>query len=622
MNKKTKQALSLILLFSLLLGASSVSLAEESFVPEKEITSLVEEGKIVDNQLLVVTNDEKVTKEVVDEQEEDQVVETIKTEDSAVMVVETAGDLGEKIKEYQEQPEVEIVQPNYIYTLQEDKSYDFLTKANDEYRAYQWYLDGDIYITGAWDFVKSNKNVRVAILDTGVEGNHPDLAANINFNLSYNVVTGRQEAVDNHGHGTHVAGIIAGVANNERGIAGTSYNAEIVSYKVTKPVSNSKDEEATSEDMLKGYKKAVEDQARIINISMGGYNPEPVLEKEINKAEEAGIVTICAGGNGDNLGNPFQTPVYPGDYEACISVVGTDANNVRGSNFDYNEYKDISAPGIDIFSTYIGGGYRKESGTSMAAPVVSGVAAMLLTVEPNLSVQQLKDILYATAKDLGAPGKDNYYGYGLINAKEAVRKAYTTKGELEEKSNQGNQLFNDVGNNDWYTKYVRYVSTREIMEGTTSGIFFSPAQMIPRAQVTEAIYKFERRPAVSYSARFPDVAKGIWYTDGIMWSSQNNVVTGYGNTGKFGPGDYVNREQLVTILYRYAKAKGVDVNDRKELTDFPDYKNVNDFAKVPMEWAVAKKIISGDKGKIKPQGNANRAEFATMMMRFLEYYKL
>ncbi len=120
---------------------------------------------------------------------------------------------------------------------------------------------------------------------------------------------------------------------------------------------------------------------------------------------------------------------------------------------------------------------------------------------------------------------------------------------------------------------------------------------------------------------FPDVLEGAWYADAVIWANENGIITGYGTTGDFGPGDFINREQLATMLYRYAQTQGYNVEDKADLSGYPDYRYVNDFAQEAMQWCAAKGIITGDNGNLSPQKSASRAECATMVMRFLRAIK-
>ena len=152
---------------------------------------------------------------------------------------------------------------------------------------------------------------------------------------------------------------------------------------------------------------------------------------------------------------------------------------------------------------------------------------------------------------------------------------------------------------------------------------FGPGQSLARAQFAIILYRMEGSPAVEYTAKFPDVADNVWYTDAILWAAEAGVVTGYTSTGMFGPSDQITREQMAVMMYRYANYKNKDTSDMKSLDVFPDGNKVQQFAVDGMKWCTAKGIISG-KGEepkhLDPQGSTNRAECATIISRYTELY--
>ena len=177
--------------------------------------------------------------------------------------------------------------------------------------------------------------------------------------------------------------------------------------------------------------------------------------------------------------------------------------------------------------------------------------------------------------------------------------------------------FVDVAEGDWFYDAVVYAYQNELMDGV-GGNRFAPNSETTRAQLVTILYRLEGQPAVSGDLPFTDVETGTWYTDAILWAAQNNIVNGVSDT-EFAPGDDLTRQQLVTILYRYAEAKGYDVSASADLSGYPDADQVQDYAQPAMAWAVAENIIQGmEDGTLKPAGNASRAQIATILMRFCE----
>lgn len=181
-------------------------------------------------------------------------------------------------------------------------------------------------------------------------------------------------------------------------------------------------------------------------------------------------------------------------------------------------------------------------------------------------------------------------------------------------------LFDDVSDDSWYLPYVTYTLNKGIMTGKGNNLF-APSEALARAQFATVLWRISGSQQVEYSEVYPDVLDGQFYTTPVLWASGSDVgvITGYDN-GKFGPGDNITREQLVTMLYRYAKYRKLDMTHSNDLSTFPDAGSVTEFAFDAMKWAVGSGIITGDKGRLNPQGNTNRAECAAILQRFCETY--
>ncbi len=318
---------------------------------------------------------------------------------------------------------------------------------NDTSVLKQWGLES-MYVPEAWKAgIRCNRAVGVAVLDARINTSHPDINDNIAPNSFYNATTDPGNEDLDYGdmsHGSHVAGIIAAEANNGAGIAGVSYNARIIPVQIYGLYSNS----CYAEDLIRGIDYVVRNKStwniRVINYSSGTYSYSELVKNAWNKAYQAGIAIVAAGGN--KATSKLQ---WPADYPTVVGVTALDNTSsvVNGntgyfryptqvnlayfSNYnDYREWglkgKNIAAPGVDIYSHgYTSGDYIMMDGTSMAAPQVSGVLALMFAASPNLSVDKAMALLYASARDLGQWGWDDYYGYGEVNAAYAV---YLAKG--------------------------------------------------------------------------------------------------------------------------------------------------------------------------------------------------
>ena len=176
--------------------------------------------------------------------------------------------------------------------------------------------------------------------------------------------------------------------------------------------------------------------------------------------------------------------------------------------------------------------------------------------------------------------------------------------------------FTDVAEDDWFYDAVRYAYENGLMDGVGDNRF-APNSETTRAQLVTILYRLEGEPAVSGDLPFTDVEAATWYTNAVLWAAQNGIVNGVSDT-EFAPGDDLTRQQLVTILYRYAEAKGCDVSASADLSGYPDAGQVQDYAQPTMAWAVAEGIVEGMDGNLNPAGNASRAQIATILMRFCE----
>ncbi|MCD6291755.1 MAG: S8 family serine peptidase [Anaerolineae bacterium] len=304
--------------------------------------------------------------------------------------------------------DVEYVEPDYIGHPVWDPNDPAYTSGQ------QWAL-GKIQASQAWDIARG-KDVVVAVLDTGVDVNHPELQGQ--FLPGYSYTTDNDDVSDVCGHGTHVAGIIAANTNNGVGIAGVAPEAKILPVKVMDRYQPDTGCYGTYSDFARGIIYAVDHGAKIINMSFGGTAYSYSLHDAVAYAANHGVLMVAAAGN-----NNSDTPFYPAAYDEVMAVAGTDNNDARYSRSDFGDWIDIAAPATSIYSLYTDGTnstYAYMSGTSMAAPHVTGVAALLLAQDPNRTADDLKSILESSADDLGDPGKDPYFGYGRVNAYRAL----------------------------------------------------------------------------------------------------------------------------------------------------------------------------------------------------------
>ncbi len=181
--------------------------------------------------------------------------------------------------------------------------------------------------------------------------------------------------------------------------------------------------------------------------------------------------------------------------------------------------------------------------------------------------------------------------------------------------------FADVNTGDWYAESAAFVNERGIMTGMND-TEFGPGVKLSRAQFATILYRMEGEPEVAYDpAAFPDVREGQFYTAPAMWAKSTGIISGY-EDGRFGPADEITREQMAVMMYRYANMRGLDISSEGDMSGFPDAGQVSAFADKEVKWAVGAGLIKGDGGNVNPQGTAERAQCATIIMRFLESYGL
>jgi thermitase len=277
----------------------------------------------------------------------------------------------------------------------------------------QWGLD-KIRSPNAWGVTTGSSQVTIAVIDSGVDLDHPDLQDKIV--AGWDFVNNDDQPDDDYGHGTHVAGIAAAATDNNLGIAGVSWGARIMPLKVL----NSSGSGYMS-TVIDGMRYAADHGAQILNLSLGSITNSSALQDAVDYARNKGAVVVAAVGNyGSSYYDGHYNPdMYPASCQNVIGVAATTSTDGWASFSEHNAYVDVSAPGVSIYST-VPGGYNYKQGTSMATPFVSGLAALILSKWPDYTPSQVETALFNNADDLtsypGSSGRDDYFGYGRINA--------------------------------------------------------------------------------------------------------------------------------------------------------------------------------------------------------------
>ncbi|MCK5723940.1 MAG: S8 family serine peptidase, partial [Gammaproteobacteria bacterium] len=269
--------------------------------------------------------------------------------------------------------------------------------------------------------------VNVAILDSGIDYEHPDLVNNYidgyDFGGDYRGAPNDDDPMDYSGHGTHVAGTVAAVKGNNEGVIGVAPEADLYILKVF-----ADDGSGHYSDVIEALERCIDTRGddgdptndiQIISMSIGSsYNSgDPLIEPWIDAAYDAGILLVGAAGNDGRWNGRGDNVIYPARYNNVIAVAATDSNDNRASFSSTGPDVELAAPGVNILSTLPGGTYGYKMGTSMACPHVTGTAALVIASDPLLSNDQVRQILRDTADYLGDPYK---YGYGLVDADGAA----------------------------------------------------------------------------------------------------------------------------------------------------------------------------------------------------------
>ncbi|WP_395402095.1 S8 family serine peptidase [Arthrobacter sp. UC242_113] len=342
-----------------------------------------------------------------------------------------AGKESQLIESLSRNAAVEYAEPDQLVTAAVDDPYfgrqyalqnlgQSFTNTDDTQTIAKGTDDADVDAVEAWSLT-TGKGITVAIVDTGVAIDHEDISEKVvareNFSDSKIV---NPEDYDKYGHGTHVAGIVAAV-HNSTGVAGVCPDCSILDAKVLNDSGS-----GSSSAIANGINWAVKNGAKVINMSLGQRVSSRVLETAVNNAWNEGVVLVAAAGNAGT-----QAKIYPGAYPNVISVAATDNNDKKASFSTYGKRVDVAAPGVDVYSTFpihpfaLGTqsgrsmGYDIASGTSMASPVVAGVAALVWSTPAGTANNLVREKVQSTA-DAKVFGTGTYWKYGRVNACRAV----------------------------------------------------------------------------------------------------------------------------------------------------------------------------------------------------------
>ncbi|MCF2944162.1 S8 family serine peptidase [Paenibacillus tarimensis] len=316
-------------------------------------------------------------------------------------------------------PEVEYVHPNGAVGLLSSPSSADDAVPNDPIYDQQRYLK-QIGADKAWRVAREQTDFKIALIDTGVDLNHPDLKDNLVEGI--NLVSKGKPPADDNGHGTLVAGVLAAVGNNSKGITGVLWKAKLMPIKALDSKGQG-EEDRLGEAIL----YAVNNGAKIVVLSVGLYRHSPYMADIVDYAESKGVLLVAASGNDGQLLGSRAAVKYPAAYPTVVAVAGVTASGAPEKRSNPGPEVDIAAP-WQVYTTALGGGYKRDQGTSMAAPQVAAAAALLWAASPELKPYQIREQLRQSAKDIGAKGRDDWSGYGLLQIGDLLAAKLTVDG--------------------------------------------------------------------------------------------------------------------------------------------------------------------------------------------------
>lgn len=438
----------------------------------------------------------------------------------------------------------------------------------------------------------TGKGVKIGIVDSGIDKTHPDLkiAGGVSF------VGAPTNYRDTNGHGTHVAGII-GARDNDYGMIGVAPDAELYAIKVIDDYGF-----GNNSDVVQGIEWAIKNKLDIINLSITTPQKSTIMELALNNAYEKGIIIVAAAGN--NL-KEFIEPVdvlYPARFPTVIAVGAVDKKHKKTKFSYYGKSLEFVAPGEAIFSTYLPNSsnerYARSDGTSMAAPFVTGVAALYKEAYPLLNNQQIRTLMQTNVIDLGAPGKDAQFGYGLIQAPKVVKEI----------------IFPDLVLNSWHEEAITSLYKGEILSGYPDGKFY-PNREITRAEVVTMISRTLSIEGTQQPTIFPDVSEKHYASGYIAKATEQGIISGYPN-GKFAPSEPIIRADTAVMI---AEAFNLE---RVETPPFNDVKEAQYYTEA-VHILKGLNIAAGfPDGTYQPKKKMTRAEFAVLLYKALEEYEM
>ena len=326
------------------------------------------------------------------------------------------GDVLEMVATLSGDPAVAFAEPNHLYHLSDAA----LATPDDALYAMQWHLNNtgqtggragaDLHAADAWAVTTGAADVLIAVIDSGIDYRHEDLDdGRVRTDIDWDYVNFDDDAMDDNGHGTHVAGSIAAESNNGAGVTGLMWQASLVAYKVC-----DRSGSCATDAIAKAIRQAAHVDADIINMSLGGSCAQTIADAVNYAYFDHGMTIVAA------AGNEAAGVSYPAAFPPVIAVGAVDYNDRLAYFSNFGPEIDVVAPGVNVLSTIPNDNYETYSGTSMASPQVAAIAGLILAQHPGIENDMVRALIRQAVDDRGAVGYDIRYGYGRINAAKAV----------------------------------------------------------------------------------------------------------------------------------------------------------------------------------------------------------
>jgi len=497
--------------------------------------------------------------------------------------------------------QITYIEPNYVIEL--------LSVPNDPQFWRQWCMTS-VNAQALWSSGITGDGVRIAIIDSGINLAHEDLDRR-RIAPGFNYIRNNTDVMDVVGHGTKVAGIIAGVRNNGLGGAGLLSEATIIPLKVF-------DSERSNVSVaVRAIYDAVDRfDADVINMSFAltASATSRALMQAVNHAQANRVLMVAAAGNAGT-----SARVYPASHSNVVSVGAVDRFGNVPAFSQRNTTLTVTAPGAGLFTLGTNGAssyLTNSSGTSFAAPFVSAMAAVAKSVQPDITTNQFMDMLIRSAVEQGPSGFDVVNGHGTV---DMLRFLAVLPG-----SDVG---FIDIDGH-WGRDSIVNMTQKGLFSGTSTGVF-SPDEEMNRAMFVTVLGRlYEQMGGIipHRNSTFADTQYNSWYSRFVAWGNTNGIVTGVGGN-LFAPASPVSRQEAATILVRFASHIGETVTDSPaSLAAFVDQNSISDWAKMPMSWAIDQGIITGIATpggvKLEPTSGSTRAQVAVILERFINTVEL